>query len=478
MRIDTKTWALLPFAVALNVVMGWTAAPLPIHLDSLGTCLAAALAGPAAGMITGAAGNILSALQNPIWLRYFPVAVLIGALVGVLTRWRMMNSAFLACVGGLLVGICSASLAAPITAWSGGASGGGTDLLIAAFREMGYSKLSACFAESLMIDPLDKMFSCAAVYAFLAVMPAKMRMAFPNGAALNALRPWRSFFTVSAAPSQTSEPRHTISGNAPKLGLYMPGSSVWHRAAPGTKLLLVACSLAACFFVPGWVEVHEPQHAWYPLPYYPLLLSALFAAAVSIGAGSELGRLLLWTALPAGLAITVINGLWGQSDSIAIGPLRWSAASACQASTLAMGLTLITESVGLLFITTPIYDLCRYLESRGVSSRLSYTLLASLNLIPSLQRRAVEIREAQESRGMPVGSGFQNWRRTFLPFLIPLLLSAVADAQERALTLETRGFGTKAKRTSWTAVQAPRSDIWLQALIIAVFLLVGACIYL
>ncbi|MDO5297369.1 MAG: energy-coupling factor transporter transmembrane component T [bacterium] len=476
MRLDTRTWALLPFAVALNVVMGWTASPLPVHLDSLGTCIAAALAGPAAGMLTGAIGNIISALQNPIWLRYFPVAIMIGALTGLLTRWKMLNSAFLAGVSGIIIGICSASLAAPITAWSGGASGGGTDLLIAAFRELGYSKLSACFAESLLVDPLDKMISCLAVYAFLSIMPSKMRSAFPNGPVLSHIQPLKANFAANAAKLKESATRQNIEICSVNLSIDVPGSSFWHRAATSTKFLLILCSAIALFAVPGWIKLTAPQPMWYPLPYYPVLLASLFALAISSGIGAELGRLLLWTAFPLGLAITLINGLWGQGDEIAIGPLHWSIASACQASSLAMGITLVTESIGLLLLTTPIYNICSYLERCGVPGRINYILLASLNLIPSMQRRSAEIRETQAARAMPSGSGLRHWLRTLLPSLIPLLLSAIADAHERALTLEMRGFSASSSRTSWSTPQVPSYDPMLKAGILLVFITIGVLI--
>lgn len=473
-RLDTRTWALLPFAVALNVVMGWTASPLPVHLDSLGTCLAAALAGPAAGMLAGAAGNLISALQNPVWLRYLPVAVLIGALTGVLTRWRMMNSVFLAGCSGLIIGICSASIAAPITAWSGGASGGGTDLLIAAFRELGYSRLSACFAESLLVDPLDKMLTCSAVYVFLAVMPAKMRSAFPHGQALNLIKPINARILAGSVKPAGCAVRENFTADSRNLRIDVPGCSFWHCASPGTKLLLVFCSLAAALFLPGWIRIAAHQTAWYPLPYYPILLAGLFALAVAVGIGAELGRLLLWTALPVSLAITAINGLWGQGDDIALGPLHWSVASACQASSIAMGITLVTESIGLLLLTTPIYTLCCYLERRGLPHRLNYIILASINLIPSLQRRSAEIREAQAARAMPAGNGLRYWRHTFLPTLLPLLLSIITDAHERALTLETRGFSANIRRTVWHTPGVTKYDPLLKAGILLTFLSVGA----
>jgi hypothetical protein len=61
-QFPTRVIALIPVAIAINIVLGYTvqtALKLPIYLDSIGTILVGVLAGPIAGAVTGAASNII-----------------------------------------------------------------------------------------------------------------------------------------------------------------------------------------------------------------------------------------------------------------------------------------------------------------------------------------------------------------------------------------------------------------------------------
>jgi energy-coupling factor transport system substrate-specific component len=60
-QFTTRTIVLMPFAIALNIVLGQTVASalkLPIYLDSIGTILVGVLAGPLAGAATGLLSNL------------------------------------------------------------------------------------------------------------------------------------------------------------------------------------------------------------------------------------------------------------------------------------------------------------------------------------------------------------------------------------------------------------------------------------
>jgi energy-coupling factor transport system substrate-specific component len=59
---STRVIALMPVAIAINIVLGYTVQTvlkLPIYLDSIGTILVGVLAGPIPGAITGALSNII-----------------------------------------------------------------------------------------------------------------------------------------------------------------------------------------------------------------------------------------------------------------------------------------------------------------------------------------------------------------------------------------------------------------------------------
>lgn len=61
-QFPTRVIALIPVAIAINIILGYTVQQvlkLPIYLDSIGTILVGVLAGPIAGALTGAASNII-----------------------------------------------------------------------------------------------------------------------------------------------------------------------------------------------------------------------------------------------------------------------------------------------------------------------------------------------------------------------------------------------------------------------------------
>lgn len=67
-QFTTRVIVLMPVAIAINIVLGYTVQTvlkLPIYLDSIGTIFVGVLAGPLAGALTGA-------LSNLIW-QYAPV---------------------------------------------------------------------------------------------------------------------------------------------------------------------------------------------------------------------------------------------------------------------------------------------------------------------------------------------------------------------------------------------------------------------
>jgi hypothetical protein len=94
-QFDTRTIVLMPIAVAINIILGATVAnalKLPIYLDSIGTILVGALAGPVAGALTGFLSNTLwtyvvpPPFQNGPAAAFGIVAVVIGVLAGLAGR--------------------------------------------------------------------------------------------------------------------------------------------------------------------------------------------------------------------------------------------------------------------------------------------------------------------------------------------------------------------------------------------------------
>lgn len=94
-QFDTRTIVLMPIAIAFNIILGQAvgaALKIPIYLDSIGTILVGALAGPIPGALTGFLANMLWTYVVPppfhsdISGAFAIVAAVIGLLAGIFGR--------------------------------------------------------------------------------------------------------------------------------------------------------------------------------------------------------------------------------------------------------------------------------------------------------------------------------------------------------------------------------------------------------
>ncbi|MFT3860801.1 hypothetical protein [Micropruina sp.] len=198
-RLSTATIAMIPVAIALNIVVGQLTAVLvlPVYLDSMGTVLVAVLAGPAAGVVTGILTNLVwGLLLSPSALPFAVVQVVIGLLAGYAARIGVFRTLWLPPIAGAVTGIVAAMISAPIAAFVfGGVTAPGTGALVGMFQAWGNSLLAATTFQGLLSDPLDKLISFTAVALILSALPLRFRQRFPF------VREYRVFGSgTSAAP--------------------------------------------------------------------------------------------------------------------------------------------------------------------------------------------------------------------------------------------------------------------------------------
>jgi hypothetical protein len=268
-QFDTRTIVLMPVAIAINIVLGATVAnalKIPIYLDSIGTILVGALAGPIAGALTGFLSNLLwtyvlpppfqngpaaafaivaavigliagfvgragwlrprpnrpmgqlvggaaitiAVIAGMAWLSYLgyqaiigpaglavasdntifvilgwvALLLVVGTVVGLLVMLfvRRDLTATYVVIAGLGTGIVAALISAPISAnVFSGVTGGGTDFLVAAFRQAGTEIGAATLGQGLISDPIDKITTFFVVYLILSAMARRTKARFPQG---------------------------------------------------------------------------------------------------------------------------------------------------------------------------------------------------------------------------------------------------------------------------------------------------------
>jgi len=68
-------------------------------------------------------------------------------------------------------------------------------------------------------------------------------------------------------------------------------------------------------------------------------------------------------------------------------------------------------------------------------------------MIPEMKKQANIIMNSQKSRGVETEGNILVRAKALIPVFIPLVLSSIVNTEEKAITLEARGFSIGEKRT-------------------------------
>jgi len=155
---------------------------LPVHLDMVGTAIAAIALGPWWGALAGGATNVLGVAVSGTASLPFALVNIAGALVwgyGV-RRYRMGRSLPRFFVLNLVVALVCTVVAVPIlTLLYGGSTGHGQDTLTDNFVALSQTALAAVGFSNLLVSVGDKMISGFVALAAVASLPANMRRGVP-----------------------------------------------------------------------------------------------------------------------------------------------------------------------------------------------------------------------------------------------------------------------------------------------------------
>ncbi len=192
------------------------------------------------------------------------------------------------------------------------------------------------------------------------------------------------------------------------------------------------------------------------------VLVGLFVVAGAAGLIAPFSKLMLSFGIPITVMLLFIQGGYSGRNQTVLAQIGFFTLG-LEGTLYAMRIVLtVLVFLGSFFImnrTTAPSRLVGALTSTGMSPKAGYLILSSLNVVPQMQRRLGVIREAQEARGLSVTGGPLSRMKAYVPLLGPVVMSSLTDAQERGMTLETRGFGLKGvKRTSYVEVPFRRVD--------------------
>lgn len=103
----------------------------------------------------------------------------------------------------------------------------------------------------------------------------------------------------------------------------------------------------------------------------------------------------------------------------------------------------------ILFIkTTEMSHLVYMLEQKGMSHVFSYIILSAFQTITDLSKSANTIMDSQKCRGIETEGGIFHRAKAFIPILGPLVLGAIANAEEKTIAMDARAFSAPSKHTN------------------------------
>jgi energy-coupling factor transport system permease protein len=184
----------------------------------------------------------------------------------------------------------------------------------------------------------------------------------------------------------------------------------------------------------------------------PALLTAV-AVILPALMGRILGRLLrtaLLLTLPIAISVLVVNLFFypaGREILFQLGPITATAEGLGFALETLARIGAISGAITLFYLTTPPSELVLDLERRGVSPRVAFVALASVQTVPALVERAATITAAQRARGLDTEGSLWRRLRGVLPLAGPVLLGSITEVEERTMALEARGFTRPGRRT-------------------------------
>lgn len=245
---------------------------------------------------------------------------------------------------------------------------------------------------------------------------------------------------------------------------YRPGSSFVHNLNPLTKLIAILCLGIVAFLLPTF-------------PGPALICAFLLEAAATAGLFVRVARLVAVLTLPFLVAVLVVQGFFyagNETALVSVGPVTLWEEGLLYGLRIYFRVLVIVCAVLLTVFSTHPKQMMVALIGRGLSPKLAYVFMASLQFIPEMQGRARAIIDAQQARGLDIRANLLRRFQALLAMLIPLLTGALISAETRSLALEARGFSRTGPRTYLTEVPdrtVDRTIRWAMAVIVVVVVL-------
>ena len=250
------------------------------------------------------------------------------------------------------------------------------------------------------------------------------------------------------------------------LGQYYPGNSVIHKLDPRIKIMATLLYIVALFVVKDFIGFIAPVI----LLEVEIILSKVPRRYIWRG----LKPVLIIIAFTLIVNIFMVRGevLWQFGVlHITREGLRTAAFVGIRLVLLIIGSTMLTLTTRPIGLTDGIEALLTPFKKIGVPAHeLAMMMTIALRFIPTLLEETDKIIKAQQARGADFESGnILRRAKSLIPILVPLFISAFRIAQDLAMAMEARCYGSDVKRTRMNAMKYARRDV-IASIIFCAFL--------
>jgi energy-coupling factor transporter transmembrane protein EcfT len=243
--------------------------------------------------------------------------------------------------------------------------------------------------------------------------------------------------------------------------MYVARESGLHKLHPLTKALLTLLLLVAGLTLPGnWTGYFLVLFILLPLAFWGRIFTTFIRIVATIS-------------LPFIISVVIIQSLfWGNGTPIfefwLISP-KWEGV---MFALISVGRILLVMAGFILFAMTTRPDMLMIsLKQIGAPSGLAYIIVTTLQIIPSFQRKASTILDAQRSRGLETEGNIFVRSRALVPIVLPLVLGSLVEVEERAIAIEARGFNSNKIETSLIEIPDTRAQTVLRRIFVITMLL-------
>jgi len=250
------------------------------------------------------------------------------------------------------------------------------------------------------------------------------------------------------------------------LGQYYQTESKIHRLDPRLKIVATLLYIVALFVVDDFVG--------FAIAYAGLELIIILSKVPRRFILKGLRPVFLIIAFTLVINLFMIPG----EVLVQVGSIHITREGVHMAAFMGIRLVLLIIGSSLLTLTTRPISLTDGIESLlspfkrfGLPAHeLAMMMTIALRFIPTLLEETDKIMKAQQARGADFETGNLLRRaKALVPILVPLFISAFRIAQDLAMAMEARCYGSGIKRTRMNEIRFEKRDV-IAAILFAAFL--------